>query len=112
MQVEAKNKKMQKLFSERDKLIKEFGLKRAQTIEQRVSELRAASCLADMKNLPGAAFHELREDRKGQFAVNVIYPFRLVLTPVDPVPKTADGGIDLNAVLGVILIEVVNYHGT
>ncbi len=112
MLVCAKNSRLEKLFSSRSDLVRQFGQKRGDTIMRRISELRAASCLADMKLLPGAAFHELREDRSGQFAVNAIYPYRLVLTPVDPVPTTADGGIDLYAVQGVILIEVVNYHGT
>ena len=112
MQVVAKNSKLAKLFSDRTLLVKEFGQQRAEIIIRRIAELTAAECLADMKLLPGAAFHELRENRKGQFAVNALHPFRLILTPVDPVPRTSDGGIDLYAVRGIILIEVVNYHGT
>ena len=112
MLVCAKNSRLEKLFSSRSNLVREFGQKRGDTTMRRISELRAATCLADMKLLPGAAFHELQENRSGQFAVNAIYPYRLVLTPVDPIPRTADGRIDLSAVQGVILIEVVNYHGT
>ena len=112
MQVDANTGKLQKLFSDRTKLVKEFGLKRAETIMQRISELRAAECLDDMQLLPGADFHELHQNRKGQFAVNALYPYRLIVTPVEPVPKKQDGGIDLQAVNGVILIEVVDYHGT
>ena len=81
MLVCAKNSRLEKLFSSRSNLVREFGQKRG-------------------------------DNRSGQFAVNAIYPYRLVLTPVDPIPRTADGGIDLYAVQGVILIEVVNYHGT
>ena len=112
MLVCANNSKLEKLFSSRSDLVRKFGHKRADTIMRRISELRAASCLAEMRLLPGAAFHELQENRSGQFAVNAIYPYRLVLTPANPVPRTADGGIDLYAVQGIILIEVVNYHGT
>ena len=54
----------------------------------------------------------LKGKRKGQFAVYVKQPFRIVFQPYhDPIPKKEDGTIDLERVTRVLILEVVDYHG-
>jgi hypothetical protein len=48
----------------------------------------------------------------GQFAMYLWGPYRLVFEPDhEPIPRLADGGINLTEVTKVIIREVVNYHG-
>ena len=48
---------------------------------------------------------------KGNNAVDLVHPHRLVFAPNhEPVPKKCDGGIDLDKVTSIIVIEVVDYH--
>ena len=72
--------------------------------------MRAAQVLDDLRALPGR-YHELGQNRKGQLAVNLDQPYRLVFEPADePVPRTPDGGLDWSAVTAVRILEVVDYH--
>ncbi len=46
------------------------------------------------------------------FAVTLWGGYRLVFEPDhDPVPRIFDGGIDRTKVTGILIKEVVNYHG-
>lgn len=76
-----------------------------------MASLRAAPSLADMKGVPGNC-HPLTADRKGQFAVDLRGPYRLIFTPDhDPVPRLDDDGIDEAAVTRIRIEEVEDYHG-
>jgi len=73
--------------------------------------LLSAASLADIPTVPPERCHAMKGDRKGQYAVNVVHPYRLVFEPDhDPVPRSADGGVDLAAVTAIVIIEVVDYH--
>ncbi|MCX7044216.1 MAG: hypothetical protein NTX50_01850 [Candidatus Sumerlaeota bacterium] len=64
-----------------------------------------------MKALPGR-LHALVADRKGQWALDLEHPMRLILEPLgDPLPISEDGWLDLEKVTAVKLIEVEDYHG-
>lgn len=103
---------MRKACTDSKECIRTWGDQNAKQIRLRVQELRAAETLADVSPMPPTRCHELGQDRKGQFAVDLKDPFRLVFEPADePVPKLKDGGIDLSAVTAVRVLEVVNYHG-
>ena len=82
---------------------------------RRLAELAAAATLADVLLLPGARCHKLTADLarpRGRFAVSLRQPYRLVFEVAnDPVPTTADGGVDAGQVTSVEIIEVINYHG-
>jgi proteic killer suppression protein len=56
--------------------------------------------------------HELSGNRKGRFAVDLKHPQRLVFEPNhNPLPRGADGGLDLKKINAVTIIEVEDYHG-
>jgi len=64
-----------------------------------------------MSNVPGRC-HALREDRAGQFALDLWGPYRLIFEPDnDPLPKKEDGGIDIAKVTSVRILEIADYHG-
>lgn len=75
----------------------------------RMEQLRAAETLADMRALPGHC-HELTADRKGQLAVRLAGPHRLVFQPREPAPRAVDGGLDWARVTAVVVLDIVDYH--
>lgn len=112
MQIIFQTNKRQKEFSSSKTLIKKHGKHQADLIEQRLNELRAAEALEDLRNLPGPHCHELRQNFKGQLAVHLDGPYRLIFEPAhEPIPKKEDGGLDWRKVTCIRIVEVVNYHG-
>lgn len=111
MEVSFANQKLQKLCNNASKLRGEYGPKCADKIKRRLDQLRAAECLEDIRNLPGARCHELTADREGQLAVDLEHPKRLIFEPDhEPVPVGKNGGIDWQKVTRVLVIEIVDYH--
>lgn len=112
MEIEFGSKRLQKTCSSKRESDRKWGDQNARKIRQRLAELAAAEVLADMRHLPGARLHELKGDRKGQFAVDVKQPFRLVFEPAhSPVPRKEDGGIDLERITRVRIVYIGDYHG-
>ena len=111
MRIFFKNRRLQKVCSNRREMERAFGKVMAARLGQRLAELGAAANLSDMSHLPPARCHELTGDRKGQFSLDLEHPYRLLFIPADaPVPRNVQGGIDLRAVTEVLLIEVTDTH--
>jgi len=104
-------RKLQKLCSEKKKMVKELGAECAAKLQQRLSEMAAVETLEDLRTLPGARCHELTADRQGQLAADLKYPQRLIFVPDhDPLPVKPDGGLDWHEVKRVRIVEIVDYH--
>ena len=111
MLIHFRTSKLRKTFSTEKDLIRSYGAEQGRMLMRRVSELRAARCLADLRLLPQLRAHELTGDRKGQISITVRQPYRLILLPAnEPIPRLPDGGLDWLATTEVIVIEVVDYH--
>ncbi|WP_028315371.1 type II toxin-antitoxin system RelE/ParE family toxin [Desulfatibacillum aliphaticivorans] len=115
MNIQFKNKKIAKVFSESSQLVKTHGNDRAKKIRIRFKELRAATSLMDFwppKSPPGRC-HELTEGkRSGQLSVDLDHPYRLIFKPAhDPVPVKEDGGLDWSRVTAIMIIGVEDTHG-
>ena len=103
--------KLAKRCNSHKKMQGEFGPRGARILRQRLEELAAVATLEDMRLMPGAACHELTGDRRGQLAVSLVRPLRLVFElDHDPIPVKADGGLDWGAVTRVVIVEIVDYH--
>lgn len=89
-------------------LRREEGPERAKKILQRLAQLRVAESAADLKLMPGR-FHELSADRKGQFALDLDHPYRLIFEP-DKLSEDDTSDIDLATVTRVVVIEIADYH--
>jgi proteic killer suppression protein len=73
--------------------------------------LAAAPSVADLSNLPGRC-HELKGDRKGQFAIDLWGPFRLIFESSHAsLPVREDGGLDTARITAIRIVEVRDYHG-
>ncbi|TDE18062.1 type II toxin-antitoxin system RelE/ParE family toxin [Dyadobacter psychrotolerans] len=110
MKIDFEDKKFEKLANDDRKLDREFGKLRADKIRARLAQLRSADTLEDVRYLPGN-YHELRANRKGQWACDLDQPYRLVFTSQEnPIPTNEDGQYIWLRITGVEIIEVINYH--
>lgn len=88
---------------------KKLGQRVAKIYKQRLDDLEAAESLEDVRYLPGR-YHELNENRKGQWACDLVHPYRLIFTPLErPIP-IKDGKYVWVEITGVEIVEIEDYH--
>ena len=110
MIISFKDNKLEKTVNNDRKLLQKFGKIRADKIKLRLSQLSDAITLEDVKYLPGN-YHELTSNRKGQWACDLDQPYRLVFEPHEnPIPTDENGKYIWNEIIGVEIIEIINYH--
>jgi proteic killer suppression protein len=103
--------KLEKEFTDKKTLLRIYGTQRGNLIALRLNQLKIASNLAELALLPQIRCHELTQNRKGQVALDLKHPYRLIIEPAnDPLPRKPDGGLDWAGVTAVRIIEVINYH--
>lgn len=111
MEVLFRTKKLQKACNSEREIIRTFGVSCGRLLQRRLADLAAAASLAELSTLPQTRCHPLKGQREGQFAVDLEHPRRLILEPAhDPPPLREDGGIDLERVTRIRVVEVVDYH--
>jgi proteic killer suppression protein len=111
MEVSFTSRGMQKVCSSEKGAQMKWGGRTARRLRQRLMELKAADTLADISHLPPARCHKLTGDRLGQLSVDLVHPYRLILTPDhDPVPQKPDGGLDRTKVTKILVLEVCDLH--
>lgn len=87
-----------------------LGKIRSKLFRRRMITLLTAISLEDIRMQPGY-FHELKHDRKGQWACNLDQPYRLIFEPIEnPIPKNENGEYDWSKIKGIKIIEIINYH--
>ena len=112
MEITFRTKRVQNDCSTLSRAKRRWGTQRGELVVRRLAELRASRTLAIVQKLPQARCHQLGQNRKGQFAIDLGHPFRLIFRPTnDPLPQTDDGSIDLARVTAIQILEVVDYHG-
>lgn len=110
MKIGFATQKLQKIFNSEKELKKKYGV-RADKIRIRMKVLESSANLEEVSPSKPERRHQLKGDRKEQFAVDLIHPFRLVFMPDREPVLLPDGGIDLKQVTGIIILSVENYHG-
>lgn len=106
-----RTKKLQKICSNTKTSKKELGNEMARKLQQRLMELKAASCLDDISRVPPARCHPLTGNRGGQLSVDLKHPYRLCFIPAnDPIPKTKDGSLDWCKVTEIEITEIFDPH--
>ena len=110
MNITFADKKLERLANNDSRLVKKYGKLRAGKIKARLTQLRFATSLEDVRHLPGN-YHELTGTRKGQWACDLDQPYRMVFTPHEnPIPANADGQFIWIEITGVEVIGIFNYH--
>jgi len=111
MNITFSDKKLLKIANDYKKCQKELGANMAKTFMLRLEALSQANTLEDVRYLPGR-FHELVENRKGDWACDLGQPYRLIFTPHErPIPTDPDGKYIWIEIKGVEIKEIENYHG-
>lgn len=111
MNITFASRKFQKTCEDQKERTRTYGPERAKLLALRLSQLRAAANLEVMRTLPQVRCHELTNNRKGQLAVDLKHPYRLIFEPAnDPIPTKPDGGLDWTQVTAINILEVVDYH--
>lgn len=111
MEIYFKTRRLEKICNNEKETIKAFGPKMAIKLQQRLLELGAAKSLNDISRLPPARCHQLSGKRKNQFSVDLDHPFRLLFIPAnETVPTLPDGGLDVNNITEIEIIEVTDTH--
>lgn len=104
--------RMAALFNDSRQLRRKYGAERARKIQLRLDQMIAATTLKELCQFPQARCHELTSDRRGQFSLDLDGPYRLIVEPAnEPVPTSADGGIDRSQVTRLRVLEIVDTHG-
>lgn len=102
--------KLKKYANNDKQAIKKLGQRRAILFKQRLDDLFDAKTLEEVRNLPGN-YHELKSNRKGQWACDLDHPYRLIFEPHEnPIPINESGQYIWIEIKGVEIIEIVDYH--
>jgi toxin HigB-1 len=110
VEITFRDRKLEKLANDNRKLDREYGKLRADKIKIRLDQLRAATSLEDTRYLPGK-YHELKENRKGQWSCDLDQPYRLIFTSHEkPIPENEAGQFIWSEIKGVEIIEIKDYH--
>ena len=98
MEITYKNKRIERIC--RDPVIarKKYGNEMAVKISNCVSQIRVAKNVEYLIELHLGRCHPLTNDRKGQYAMDLVHPYRLVFL-------IKDGEIQIANIL-----EIVDYH--
>ena len=98
MDITYKNKKIQKVCTDAATAERNYGIKMAAKIQQRIAEISAADTVEILVQFHIGRCHPLTQNRKGQYAMDLIHPYRLIFEKY---------GLQVHVVK---IIEIVDYH--
>lgn len=110
MDIDFADNKLEKYANNDRLMVRKLGKQRAEKYKKRLNDLNNATTLEDVRYLPGK-YHELKEDRKGQWACSLDDPYRLIFEPQeDPIPEDDDGKYIWDQITAITIIEIIDYH--
>ena len=109
MDIVFRTRKLERTFNSEQELVKEYGKQCARKIRIRMAVLRAATSLADVPTAPPDRCHELKGNKNGHFAVDLVHPFRLVFRP-HGIELQKAGKIRKETVSVIMITDVEDYH--
>ena len=98
MQVNYKNRHIEKICTNASVAAKKFDKCTVGLIQQRVDEIHAADSVEMLVQFGIGRCHQLVGDRKGQFAMDLVHPLRLVFEVIRDEIQIAE------------IQEIVDYH--
>lgn len=98
MDITYKNKRIEKVCTDAKTAERTYGQDMADKIHQRVDEINAADTVELMIQFRIGRCHPLSQNRKGQYALDLVHPYRLVF-------EKKGGEIQIANIL-----EIVDYH--
>lgn len=111
MDITFRTKRLKRTFDSDKALKSAHGDRMARTITIRLAVLNNARTLSLVPSTRPDRLHALSAGRSGQYAVDLVHPYRLVFVPNhDPEPLKEDGGLDRDKVTAITIVEIVDYH--
>lgn len=111
MEVEFRNRRLRKILTSDKELARRYGARQGRCISAEIKALQRAATLLCVPTTPPKRRHQLVGNLDGLFAVDLLHPYRMVFAPAhNPVPRRADGGIDLAEIAAIIIMGVEDYH--
>ncbi len=111
MEVGFNSSRLAKLCADPALRRRRLGDERSKKVLQRLNQMDAAANMADLMALPQARCHQLTHDRDEQFSLDLDGPYRLAIEIADrPVPRRDDGGIALDRVRRITVLDIVDPH--
>ena len=111
MEISFRTKKLERIFSSGKELRKAYGERAGEILTIRIGVLKNASNLGIIPATRPERRHQLDGRQRGQYAIDIIHPYRLLFEPNhDPVLLNHDGGIDLTKVTAITIVGVTDYH--
>lgn len=98
MDIIYKNKKIKKVCTDARTAERTYGWQMANKIHQRIDEISAADNVEMMIKFHIGRCHPLAHNRKGQYAVDLVHPYRLVFEKNGDMIQIAN------------ILEIVDYH--
>lgn len=110
MKIQFSNNKIAKKLENASAIKKHFG-DMAKKISMRLDDIRAVPNLAVLKQIPQAGCHELKGNRKGEWAVSISVNHRLIFElDHNPIPLKEDGAIDEIVITDIVVTGTEDYH--
>lgn len=98
MEITYKTRKIEKVCTIASEAEKKYGSEMAEKIHQRIDEIYAIDTVEEMVQFYIRRCHPLKGNRKGQYAMDLVHPYRLVFE------KTGDKIQIAN------IMEIIDYH--
>ena len=98
LQARYKNNFLRKVCTNYTKSCRFYGSRMAELIHLRIDQLNAAETVEEMINFSIGRCHQLNGNREGQYALDLVHPYRLIFVKID------------DQIQIVKIIEIVDYH--
>ena len=109
MEISICGKKLADCLSDEDASRKRYGQRMTAIIFRRLAQLLASSTLETMRNI--GRCHELKGDRAGCFALDLVHPQRMIFKPDGNKEEYLENGsIIWKKVTKVEIIDIEDYH--
>lgn len=98
LQITYRTKKLAKVCTNAYEAEKRYGQEMAAKVQHRIDQILAAPSVELMLQFGIGRCHRLKGDRKDQYALDLIHPYRLVFEKIDNEIQIAN------------ILEIVDYH--
>ncbi len=98
LEITYKTKKIERICTDAKTAEKTYGRKMAEKIQQRMQEIQSVDNVEIMVKYHIGRCHPLKNNRKGQYAVDLVHPYRMIFNII---------GDEIQIVR---ILEIVDYH--
>ena len=93
-----KTRALQKVCTNAEVASKKYGIRMGELIHKRVKQLTSAKAVEDLIRLQTGRCHALKGNRAGQYAMDLVHPYRLIFERLGDVIQIAR------------IVEITDYH--